>query len=213
MTGHRETPHRMTPRTTPRMTRRSVLGLAVGAALVTAGCTDDPNSVAEQARRGDQKGYVSGDGSVETIAAADRAEPVDLSGALVGGGEFRSSEARGEVLLVNVWASWCGPCVAEMPVLQEVWAEQQKAGAPVRFVGINFRDNAAGGAAFATQAGVTFPSISDESGVAILALQGKAPTVPTTLVLDRDGRVAARVNGPVTAGTLRGLLEDAVAET
>ncbi|MGL5817140.1 MAG: TlpA family protein disulfide reductase [Phycicoccus sp.] len=198
---------------TGRLTRRTVLALATAALAGAAACTTDPNSVSEQARRGDQKGYVSGDGSVETIARAERAEPVELSGELLGGGEFRSAEARGEILLLNVWASWCGPCVAEMPVLQQVWEEQEKSGAPVRFFGINFRDNAAGGAAFAKRAGVTFPSISDESGTTILALQGKAPTVPTTLVLDREGRIAARVNGPVTAGTLRGLLEDAVAET
>ncbi|MGL5909909.1 MAG: TlpA family protein disulfide reductase [Phycicoccus sp.] len=194
-------------------TRRTVLALAATALTGAAACTSDPNSVSEQARRGDQKGYVSGDGSVETIARDERAEPVELSGELLGGGRFRSAEARGEILLLNVWASWCGPCVAEMPVLQQVWEEQEKAGAPVRFFGINFRDNAAGGAAFAKRAGVTFPSISDESGTTILALQGKAPTVPTTLVLDREGRIAARVNGPVTAGTLRGMLEDAVAET
>ncbi|MGL4178829.1 MAG: TlpA family protein disulfide reductase [Dermatophilaceae bacterium] len=194
-------------------TRRTVLALASTALVGAAACTSDPNSVSEQARRGDQKGYVSGDGSVETVPRAERGEPVELSGKLLGGGEFRSAEARGEILLLNVWASWCGPCVAEMPVLQQVWEEQQKAGAPVRFVGINFRDNAAGGAAFAKRAGVTFPNIGDESGTTILALQGKAPTVPTTLVLDREGRIAARVNGPVTAGTLRGLLEDAVAGT
>ncbi|MGL5816223.1 MAG: TlpA family protein disulfide reductase [Phycicoccus sp.] len=194
-------------------TRRTVLALAATALTGAAGCTSDPNSVSEQARRGDQKGYVSGDGSVETIARDERAEPVELSGDLLGGGRFRSTEVRGEVLLLNVWASWCGPCVAEMPVLQQVWEEQEKAGAPVRFFGINFRDNDAGGAAFAKRAGVTFPSLSDESGTTILALQGKAPTVPTTLVLDREGRIAARVNGPVTAGTLRGMLEDAVAET
>ncbi|MGL5863729.1 MAG: TlpA family protein disulfide reductase [Phycicoccus sp.] len=193
--------------------RRTVLSLAGSALAGVSGCTTDPNSVSEQARRGDQKGYVSGDGSVETIAPAARAEPVDLSGELLGGGRFRSAEARGEILVLNVWASWCGPCVAEMPVLQQVWEEQEKASAPVRFVGINFRDNAAGGAAFANQAGVTFPHLSDESGVTILALQGKASTVPSTLVLDREGRIAARVSGPVTGGTLRGLLEDAVDET
>ena len=59
---------------------------------------------------------------------------------------------------------------------------------------------------------ITYPSLSDESGVLILALQGKAPTVPTTLVLDRTGRIAARVNGEVTASTLTGLVDDVLAE-
>ncbi|HEU5455483.1 MAG TPA: TlpA family protein disulfide reductase, partial [Nocardioides sp.] len=60
---------------------------------------------------------------------------------------------------------------------------------------------------------ITYPSLSDESGVLILALQGKAPTVPTTLVLDKTGRIAARVNGEVTASTLTGLVDDVLAES
>ena len=82
---------------------------------------------------------------------------------------------------------------------------------PAQFVGIDFREDPARGAAFAKKAGITYPSLTDESGVAILALQGKAPTVPTTLVLDPEGRIAARVNGPASASTLRGLVDDVVA--
>ena len=115
------------------------------------------------------------------------------------------------MLVVNVWGSWCAPCVAEAPDLQRVWADLQADDAPVQFVGIDFREDPARGAAFTKKAGITYPSLSDESGVLILALQGKAPTVPTTLVLDPEGRIAARVNGPVSAGTLRGLVDDVVA--
>ena len=160
--------------------------------LGTAACTSDPNSVAEQAKAGDQKGYVSGDGAVETIPAADRAEPVTLAGQLLDGADWSSDSARGEVLVLNVWGSWCAPCVAEAPDLQKVWSELEAQDAPVQFMGINFREDPARGAAFEKRAGITYPSLSDESGVAILALQGKAPTVPTTLVLDREGRIAAR---------------------
>ena len=186
--------------------------LAAAALLLgTAACTGDPNSVAEQAKAGDQKGYVSGDGAVETIPEADRAEPVELEGTLLDGTAWDSASARGEVLVINVWGSWCAPCVAEAPDLQKVWSELEAEGAPVQFMGINFREDPARGAAFEKKAGITYPSLSDESGVTILALQGKAPTVPTTLVLDRDGRIAARVNGPVSASTLRGLVDDVVA--
>ena len=184
---------------------------AVALLLGTAACTSDPNSVAEQAKAGDQKGYVSGDGAVETIPEADRAEPVELEGTLLDGTAWASQSARGEVLVINVWGSWCAPCVAEAPDLQEVWSGLEAENAPVQFMGINFREDPARGAAFEKKAGITYPSLSDESGVTILALQGKAPTVPTTLVLDRDGRIAARVNGPVSASTLRGLVDDVVA--
>ena len=187
-------------------------GWLTAAALLlgTTACTGDPNSVAEQAKAGDQKGYVSGNGAVETIPEADRAEPVELEGTLLDGAAWDSASARGEVLVINVWGSWCAPCVAEAPDLQGVWSELEAENAPVQFMGINFREDPARGAAFEKKAGITYPSLSDESGVTILALQGKAPTVPTTLVLDRDGRIAARVNGPVSASTLRGLVDDVV---
>lgn len=199
---------------TVRPTARYAGCLAAAVLLLgTTACTQDPNSVAAQAKAGDQKGYVSGDGAVETIPEADRDVPVALEGELLGGGTWDSASARGEVVVVNVWGSWCAPCVAEAPDLQEVWAGLQAEKAPVQFMGIDFREDPARGAAFAKKAGITYPSLSDESGVLILALQGKAPTVPTTLVLDTQGRIAARVNGPVAASTLRGLVDDVVAES
>ena len=199
---------------TARPTTRYAGCLAAAVLLLGAtACSQDPNSVAAQAKAGDQKGYVSGDGAVETIPQADRAEPVALSGTLVDGGSWDSASARGDVVVVNVWGSWCAPCVAEAPDLQQVWSDLEAEKAPVQFMGIDFREDPARGAAFAKKAGITYPSLSDESGVLILALQGKAPTVPTTLVLDTEGRIAARVNGPVGASTLRGLVDDVVAES
>ena len=200
------------------MTVRSLHRLASGAVALgllagVAGCSQDPNSVAAQAKAGDQKGYVSGDGAVETIPEDDRGEPVELSGKLLDGSPWDSASARGKALVLNVWGSWCAPCVAEAPDLQKVWADLQADSAPVRFMGIDFREDPARGAAFAKKAGITYPSLSDEAsgGTLILALQGKAPTVPTTLVLDTEGRIAARVSGPVSASTLRGLVDDVVA--
>lgn len=200
---------------TPRSTSRYAGCLAAAVLLLGgAACSQDPNSVAAQAKAGDQKGYVSGDGAVETIPVADRAEPVALSGTLVDGGTWDSATARGrDVVVVNVWGSWCAPCVAEAPDLQEVWAGLESEGKPVQFMGIDFREGPASGAAFAKKAGITYPSLSDKPGLLILALQGKAPTVPTTLVLDTQGRIAARVNGPVDASTLRGLVDDVLAES
>ncbi len=197
---------------TARPPARWAVGVAAAALLLGAtACTQDPNSVAAQAKAGDQKGYVSGDGAVETIPVDKRGAPVDLEGTLLDGSSWDAASTRGKVLVLNVWGSWCAPCVAEAPALQKTWAGLQADKAPVEFMGIDFREDPARGAAFAKKAGVTYPSLSDESGVAILALQGKAPTVPTTLVLDTEGRIAARVNGPATAATLRGLVDDVVA--
>jgi thiol-disulfide isomerase/thioredoxin len=197
-----------------RPTARWAVGVAAAVLLLGAtGCAQDPNSVAAQAKAGDQKGYVSGDGAVETIPQAKRGEPVELTGELLDGSAWDIDSTRGKVLVLNVWGSWCAPCVAEAPDLQKTWAGLQADKAPVEFMGIDFREDPARGAAFAKKAGITYPSLTDESGVAILALQGKAPTVPTTLVLDTEGRIAARVNGPVSATTLRGLVDDVVAQS
>ena len=202
----------------PALSRRTwtrFAGAALASSVVALGasaCSGDADSVAAQVKAGDQKGYVSGDGTVETIAATERGEPVELEGDLLGGGRWASESARGQVVVLNVWGSWCAPCVAEAPHLQDVWAGLEKEGAPVVFMGIDFREDPARGLAFVTKMGLTYPSLSDESGTLILDLQGKAPTVPTTLVLDREGRIASRVNGPVDASTLRGLVDDAVAE-
>lgn len=203
----------------PVSRKARVMAYAVSAACAVvlsgavAGCSSDPNSVAEQAKTGDQKGYVAGDGTIEKIASAERGEPISLSGKTIDGGSWSMPTGGDTVTVVNVWASWCGPCVAEAPHLQRVWSSYEDKGAKVAFVGINFRDNTASGQAFATKAGVTFPSLSDESGVLILKLQGKAPSVPTTLVLDREGRIAARVSGATTEATLTGLVDDVLAET
>lgn len=178
-----------------------------------SGCSSDPNSVAAQAKQGDQKGYVSGNGAVEQIPAADRGEPVELEGRTLDGDPWTIDPTRGSVVVVNVWGSWCAPCVAEAPTLQQIWEQSQEDGKDVEFIGIDIREGPASGAAFASKVGMTYPSLTDKSGVLILNLQGKAPTVPTTLVLDREGRIAARVNGSVSAGVLTGLVDDALAET
>lgn len=190
------------------------------AALVAAGalclglsaCGADPNSLAAQARSGDGKGYVSGDGSIERVAAGERSAPLTLSGATLEGAPWKVADARGKVLVLNVWGQWCGPCVAEMPYLQQVWSALSKAGKPVQFMGINSRDGVETAKAFLIANKITYPSLRDDGGATLLALRGKANTTPTTLVLDPQGRLAARVSGPVTAATLSGLVNDVLGE-
>ena len=185
--------------------------LAAAALLLTAsGCSEDPNSVAAQAKAGDQKGYISGNGAVERIAVAKRAEPVTLKGDLVGGGTWASESARGtDVVVLNVWGSWCAPCRAEAPDLARVAAQSRRSG--VRFVGIDVRDNPAAARAFARRYSVTYPSWDDQDGSVLAQFAGIVPVsaVPSTMVLDAQGVIRARVIGRVDARTLRGLIEDA----
>lgn len=177
-----------------------------------AACGSDPNSVAEQAKSGDRKGYVSGDGATEWLEAGDRGDPVSLQGPTLDGRTWRSTEHLGKVVVVNVWGSWCPPCVAEMPALQQAWDDARAAGDPVVFIGVNDRESPETARAFVRANKITFPSLAADGGAPLLALQGKASARPTTLLLDGQGRIAARVSGQVSESTLTALVDDALAE-
>ena len=193
---------------------RLAAALAVGALSVSvSACISDANSIAAQARSGDGKGFVSGDGTIERVALDQRPAPLTLNGTTLQGTPWKVADALDNVLVLNVWGSWCGPCVAEMPHLQQVWSQLSAAGKPVQFMGINYRDGSETAKAFLRANKITFPSLADDGGRTLLALRGKANTTPTTLVVDRQGRVAARVSGPVTAATLSGLVKDVLGET
>jgi len=204
--------------TSPRMAGAALL---LGAALVLTGCGDDANTVSGQARDGSQKGYVSGDGTVEQLSPDERTVTIELTGQAMAGtdpdtGEVQlepwsSVDARGEVLVINVWGSWCGPCVEEVPDLKAAHAHFEETGDPVRFVGVNDRDSASAALAFEQRHGMPYPSLVDDGGQTLLQLQGMANPRPTTLVIDREGRLAARVAGQVDDATLQGLVEDVLA--
>ncbi|GAB76894.1 Thiol-disulfide isomerase or thioredoxin [Austwickia chelonae] len=182
--------------------------------LALTGCSADANSIAGQAQRGDNKGYVAGNGAIESIRAADRARPVRLEGKLLDGTPWRIDDHRGKVVVINVWGSWCAPCEAEMPRLEKAWNRWRESTQPVVFVGIDSGESPETGAAAVKRYGLTYPSLSDQSRSLTLGLQGKANATPTTLVIDREGRIAARVSGELTSeSTLVGLVEDVLKET
>lgn len=192
-----------------KLTATVALGtLSIGASA----CSSDANSLAAQANSGDGKGFVSGDGTIERLALDRRPAPLTLNGTTLEGAPWKVADAADKVLVLNVWGSWCGPCVAEMPHLQQVWSQVSSAGKPVQFMGINYRDGAETAEAFMRANKITYPSLEDDGGRTLLALRGKASATPTTLVLDRRGRIAARVSGPVTAATLSGLVNDVLGE-
>ena len=117
------------------------------------------------------------------------------------------------MLVINLWGSWCPPCRAEAPALRRVWEETREQG--VQFVGIDVRDNDAAAIAFERKYKITYPSITTaDSGPAMLAFGSILPrnAIPSTLVVDRSGRVAARVVGRTTYVTLRDLVTETLAE-
>ncbi|WP_306231807.1 TlpA family protein disulfide reductase [Agrococcus beijingensis] len=172
---------------------RMRLVAAALAALALVGCSST-DGIAGQV--GDA-GYISGDGIITEIAPEARQAPGAFAGPLADGGEFDSADLDG-VTLVNFWYAACPPCRIEAPVLAELYAEF---GDEVDFLGVNTRDGAAQANAFEEQFSIEYPSLlDDETAQAQLAFTGiVAPNaVPSTIVLDKEGRVAARVSGAVT---------------
>lgn len=209
--------------TKPRGHRGSgVAGGLLALALLLTACGDDANTVSAQARDGNQEGYVSGDGTVEQLAPDERTITIELSGEAMVGTDpdtgdvqlepWTSQDARGEVLVINVWGSWCPPCVAEVPDLKAAQEHFEETGDPVQFVGVNDRDSPSAAWAFEQRHEMPYPSLVDNGGATLLQLQGMANPRPSTLILDREGRLAARVAGQVSEATLRGLVEDVLAQ-
>lgn len=135
--------------------------------------------------------------------------PVDepaptLAGPLVGGGQLEAKDLQGQPLVINFWASWCGPCRREQPMLQRAWEELE--GGDVRFIGVNSRE---GQEATAVQHlkefGVTYPSVQDPLGE-IAAAYGIDAGLPATVVVDASGRIRYRRLGEVTKAQLDEML-------
>lgn len=190
--------------------RRGLLLGAASAAILLAGCAA-PDSLASQARAGDNKNYIAGDGSVSEYAADTRAPAVDLTGKLFDGSVVRAVDWKGHVTVLNVWYAACAPCRKEAPDLEALHQEFTADG--VLFYGINVRDTAATATAFERTFGTTYPSFNDaDGGNILLALADHVPprAVPTTLVLDKQGKVAARVLGLAEKSTLKALISTAL---
>lgn len=154
------------------------------------------------------------DGVVEVIANEDRQQVEPFTGELLQGGSFDSASLAGKVVVYNVWGSWCAPCRTEASVLKQVSEETQKLG--VRFVGINVRDNDAAARAFEDNYGIEYPSITtDTSTDAMLAFGPALPpsAVPSTMVVDAQGRLAARIVGPTDYSTLSTIVTETAAES
>ena len=198
--------------TRPRLVTRfaTIAGVAL---LALTGCTNDP--LAEQYREGSGKGYIAGDGSWTEVPAAERDDPIAFAGVDQNGDEVTSDDFAGEVLVVNFWYAACAPCRAEAPDLVELSAQYEGKGAS--FLGVNVRDQADTAIAFDETYGIEYPSIIDTNDGAVkLAFSGSVPpnAVPTTLVLDAEGRIAARIVGQLRdASILDTLIRDTIAES
>jgi thiol-disulfide isomerase/thioredoxin len=191
------------------MRRRTPVGAvlaALAAALLLAGCT------AAGPSGGGDTGYVSSDGSVRVVPVEDRKPAPELSGTTIDGKAFDAADLDGKVVVVNVWASWCAPCRAEAPGLERLSQATRSLG--VQFLGLNSKDEPDAARAFVRRFDLTYPSLDGNDGRVLLGFRTSLPSeaIPTTWVIDRTGRVAARALGKPSESTLRDLIEDLAAE-
>jgi thiol-disulfide isomerase/thioredoxin len=191
--------------------------LATGATLVMlalAGCTSATDSLAGQYQDGSGQGYISGDGAFTEIPIAERGDPVEFSGPAGNGTTISSDEFDGQVHVVNFWYASCPPCRAEAPDLKSLSDDY----ADVPFLGVNTADDGANAANFERTFEIEYPSILDAKTnsvqLAFATAGAVAPNaVPTTLVIDRDGRVAARISGRIAdTKILAAMIDTVVAE-
>jgi thiol-disulfide isomerase/thioredoxin len=188
-------------------------GLAFAASLLAlgllAGCANDP--LAEQYSDGTQANYISGEGVYKEFTPEQRTEPVEFSSVTDTGEDVSSADYAGSVYVVNFWFAGCPPCRLEAPDLQELSETYAEQG--VSFLGVNTYDQPDTALAFARKFGVTYPSVIDANDVSVqYAFSGSVPpnAVPTTLVVDREGRVAARWSGLISDPSIVAAMIDRV---
>ncbi|WP_138759538.1 TlpA family protein disulfide reductase [Modestobacter altitudinis] len=188
--------------------RDSVVLLVAAAAL--AGCTSGEGSSVDVNNGGEFR-FVAGTTAGEVIPVAERAGAPEFTGTLLGGAEFSSTDLAGDVAVLNFWGSWCAPCRVETPEFQEVYTEVADSG--VQFLGLNVKDQEQFAQAFVDSKGITFPSLFDPKGQVALAFRDyPASAIPSTIVLDRESRVAAVYTGEVRQDDLRTVLAELTGE-
>lgn len=194
----------------PARPRGAGRALAVAVLLAAlAGCST--TGADEPTRSAGQEGYVGVERNVTLVPPADRTPLPPVAGTSLDGKPLSTADFAGGVLVVNVWGSWCAPCRSEAPALQ---GASEKTRGKAHFLGITTRDNdPAPARAFVRAFGITYPSIYDPKGAALLGFAGTLPpsAIPSTLVLDAQGRVAARVLGEVSELTLVTMVDDVAA--
>jgi thiol-disulfide isomerase/thioredoxin len=155
-------------------------------------------------------GYNPGNLALDYISASHRHAPGgQVSGRLLDGTHFDLSAWKGKVVVVNFWGSWCAECRDEAPALQQVYTDDKPRG--VEFLGVDIRDDVPSARDYERKFGITYPSLDDPANMVALRFRG-VPATPTTIVLDRSGRIAARQNGSILYSQLRDLVDKVLAE-
>ncbi|MFE2039367.1 TlpA family protein disulfide reductase [Streptomyces sp. NPDC059477] len=190
--------------------RRAALGAgAAMVALLATACSSGGTSGG-----GGGTGYITGSDGIATVEPAERAAVPDLSGPTVDGETADVADYEGQVVVLNIWGSWCPPCRAEAKNFEKVYQDVKDQG--VQFVGINTRDGSTGLArAFEEEFGISYPSLYDPTGKLMLRFEEgtlNPQAIPSTLIIDREGRIAARTLQALSEEKLRKMLAPVLAE-
>ena len=182
----------------------AAIAAALLATLALAGCGG--GAIAADTPDSSGQSFVGSAYNSTVFRAGARPVAPDISGTTLTGQHLTLSAYRGSVVVINFWGSWCAPCRAEAPDLSALAANYGTRG--VRFLGIDIRDDPVSADAFIKAFGVPYPSLNDPSDELALAFRGTVPpaAIPTTLVIDRSGRIAARILGSVSYDSLRALI-------
>ncbi|MFC4469857.1 TlpA family protein disulfide reductase [Streptomyces xiangluensis] len=159
-------------------------------------------------------GFVTGTDGIATVEKAERAAAPELSGKTIDGEQLDVADYKGDIVVLNVWGSWCGPCRLEAKNFVKVSEDLKDQG--VQFVGINTRDTSTKPAvAFEKEYGVTYPSLYDPTGKLMLRFEKgtlNPQAIPSTIVIDRQGNIASRSLQPLSEEKLRKMIKPILAE-
>lgn len=185
----------------------AVAALVVGVGLAASACVGTNATSSQPGGRG----YLTAAANITVVAPSARSLAPAVTGTTLTGRPFALTAYRGSVVVLNFWASWCPPCRDEAPGLQGISVDLAPLG--VRVVGVNERDSQADALAFLAVHHLTYPSVADEDGGVLLSFDALPPTdLPSTLVIDRHGRIAARAIGEVTYSQLAPVVRAIAAE-
>ena len=191
-----------------------LIALGIATALVLSGCTSDKLATDYGNGNGGGTNYTDTSGAPVLVKPSARAAAVNFTSTTVDGLPLKAAEYRGKVVVVNFWYAGCAPCRAEAPILQGLYEKHRDNG--VAFIGVNTVDQPDSARAFENNYKITYPSVMDvDSGAVRLAFAGVVPptATPTTFVLDKQGRIAARIVGQLeSASILNTLISDTLAE-
>lgn len=173
--------------------RRTLLVLLV--TLTLTGCNSGGTSI-------DENSYVAGDGVVTVIKSGDRKPAPMINDEGINGEKV--SLSKGSVTLINIWASWCSPCRAEAPILEELSKKYPK----VTFIGLLTRDSVESAKAFTKRFEITYPTIANDEILLDFRKSLPVAAIPTTFLVDKNGKVATRISGEITYSAISKLIED-----